>query len=426
MNALPLPSWFEKLLAFLERRLKTDVHYLLSGTFWGGVSQVASIASALALSIVISRYVPKDVYGEYKYILSIVSLLPILSLTGIGSAVLQSVSRGFDGALAEGFRANLRWSYAIFTGALALALYYFWQGNFTLGFGILLGGCISPFMTSATLATSFLLAKKDFVRNALLFGVLGSVGPAIALMATALLHGGTLALVSVYFVANLMTDLYLYWHTMRVYKPARAARDPHMHSYAKHLSVMGVVSSLAGNIDQVLIFHFIGPIELAVYNFATGIVDQTKGPLKNLDQMLQARFAGRDAKEIHGSAGSKFILLALTSIGIIILYSAVAPFIYQILFPAYTEAVPYSQLYALSLLGIVQGPIIAYFSAHKKIYEQYVNTVGSSLLQILFMAGGVIVWGLLGLIAGRVLASLMTTLFTFGQYYRVRKSEFVQ
>ena len=67
---------------------------------------------------------------------------------------------------------------------------------------------------------------------------------------------------------------------------------------------------------------------------------------------------------------------------------------------------PYSQLYAISILGLLGTPFTAYLTAKKKIKEQYILNIVSYVAQIIIMAVGVIVWGLLGLIWVRIIIRL--------------------
>jgi O-antigen/teichoic acid export membrane protein len=393
-----LPQPAHRALNSLGRFFKMDMHYFARGTAWSTLSQIATVFATISLSVVLSHHIPKEAYGEYKFVLSIVSILCIFSLASLGGAVMQSVSRGFDGSLAEGFKANIRWSFAVFVGALAVALYYFFNGNNTLAIGVLLGGCLSPFIASGSLTLAFLTAKKDFARLAIYGSIIGSCVPALALILTALVSKSSLVLVSVYFISNVLTDLFLYWYIVRIYRPDPRTSDPHMMSYAKHLSFMGVLGGVSSNLGQILLFHYVGPVQLALYAFAIGIPDQIKGPMKNLDGMLQVRFVNHENQNIRDNMRNKSLLLLAFALVCIGIYIPLAPYIYHLLFPAYMEAVPYSQVYILSLLGLPLSPAGSYLAAKKLIKEQYIANMSIQFLQIALMAVGVIYWGLWGLV----------------------------
>ncbi len=401
-----LKSRLYRLLRWSEKYTKTDMVYLASGGFWSTAAQVVSSLTVFGFAILVAHVLPKAVYGDYKYILATVALLSSFSLTGIGTAVFQSVASGFDGALREGFWQNLRWSVLIFIGAFVLAAYYFAQGNTSFAFGILIGGSLSPLLTSANIISAFLNAKKDFRRSALYIGIIETLLSVGALAIAVLFTHNPFILAAVYFLGNTLATLWIYRRILRFYKPDPARTDPGMMTYAKHLSLMGVLSTIAGNIDQVLLFHFVGPAELAIYNFAVAIPDQTKGPLKTLNTMMQAKFAARPDEEIRAGMRSKMFWLFISSIIFIILYVLLAPFIYGFFFPNYADAVLYSQIYAISMLSIAFAPAGSYLAAKKKVREQYIVNIGASVIQIAMMAIGVIFWGLLGLVVARVIIKI--------------------
>jgi len=407
MNALPpAPGYLSRFLEWSGRYFKTDMRYLLSGSFWSVIAQLSITVISFFLAYIVSRYISKEAYGIYKYVLSTVALISVFSLNSLGTAVFQSTARGHDGALQEGFKINLRWSAFVFAGSLAFAVWYFAHGNTTLAIGMLVAGSLSPFLTSANLGSSFLGGKKDFFRQSIYFGSVGNGLPLLALIATIFVTKDPLWLILVYSVTNVATSLYFYKRTVARYRPDSEKKDTGMLSYAKHLSVIGILGGIAGNIDHVLLFQNVGSAELAIYVFAISIVDQAKGPLKNLDAMMQARFANHSNQSIRQGMGNKFLWLFFF-IGIsVTAYILIVPYLFQYLFPAYIDAVPYSQIYVLSLFGLVFGPASSYLIAKKKIREQYINSVIGWSVQIILVALGILLWGLWGLVIARVISRL--------------------
>lgn len=405
-------------LRWSERYTKTDMVYLAGGQFWAVIGQVVSSVTVFIFAIIVAQYLPKDVYGEYKYIIGVVALLSSFSLTGLSTAVFQSVASGFDGSLHEGFWRNLKWSALVFLGAFGLAAYYFSQGDHILAGGVLIGGTLSPLLASANLIAPFLNAKKDFRRTAIYIGVIETLLSSGALIITIFLTHNPLILASVYFLGNTFATLWIYRRIVKAYRPDPAKTDPGMMTYAKHLSAMGVLSTIAANIDQVLLFHFVGPVQLAIYNFATAIPDQTKGPLNMFNTMTQAKFIGRSDKEVRTGMRNKIFWLAISSIAFVLLYILIAPYFFAIFFPKYMEAVFYSQIYSISILTVVFAPAASYLIAKKKVREQYINNIALSVIQISSMLIGVIGWGLIGLVWARVITRLAISSLTYVLYSR--------
>lgn len=409
-------------LRWSEKYTKTDMVYLASGGFLSLVSQVTALAGALALAVMVSHYVPKTSYGEYKYILSIIALLSAFSLNGIGAAVLQSAAQGFNSALQKGFWANLRWSFVIFTGALVMALYYLWAGNMTLATGILIGGSLSPFLASASLFSPFLAGKKNFVYQTL-FSIGDNLIPIGLMIGTVMLTSSPLVLVAVYFVSNTMAALFFYRRTRIMYAQRAQPNDETMLRYSKHLSVMGIVGGIAENIDQILLFHFVGGAQLAIYNFAIAIPNQMRTPIKNIDAMLQARFVNRTAKEIRSNMRNKIFWYSISVVTLAAAYFFIAPYLFTFLFPQYLEAVRYSQIYILWILALAFDPINSYISSRKNVKALYTSTIAYSLSKIVLLVIGVLYWGLMGVIIARVATHFIATILNYTLYRRVLRAD---
>lgn len=410
-------DWLVRFLLWSQKYTKTDMLYLARGGFSSAVTQIAGIVVSLLLAVAISHFVPKESYGTYKYVLSIVGILSLFSLNSIGSAVFQSAAQGFDGVLARAFWANIRWSAVVFVGAFLLAAYYFLMGNNTLAAGILIGGSLSPLLASASLFNSFLGGKKDFRRQAF-YGVADVAIPVLVLIGVVMLTSNPIVLVATYFITNTVAALYFYRRTLDAYRSQVHAQDEDMLHYSKHLSVMGIVNGIANYIDQILIFHFLGGAQLAVYNFAIALPDQLKSPAKNIGAILQPRFVAHTGREIQKNMGRKLLLMFAGSISVTVLYILVAPEIYHYLFPKYADAAKYSQLYALWMLTISLDPVSTYLVARKLTSELYINTAVYSVFQLVGVTIGVLMWGIAGVIIARILTRIAVSATNYILYRR--------
>ncbi len=405
------------LLRWSERYTKTDMVYLARGSLYSVIGQGTGLIASLALAIIVSHFVPKEAYGAYKYILSIVAVLSLFSLNSIGSAVFQSAAQGFDGALLRAFWVNIRWSAGVFLGAFALFAYYFIMGNHTLAIGILIGGSLSPFLASANLFSPFLSGKKDFYR-VMLYAIFDNVLPMLIFIGVILLTSNPIVLVATYFITNTAAALYFYRRTAQVYHAHLHMQDDALVGYSAHLSLMGVLTGLANYLDQILIFHYLGGAQLATYNFAIAIPDMMKGPIKNIGVMLQPQFVKRTGEEIVFGMNRKLFWMSAGSIGVAIAYIATAPTIFHTFFPAYSDAIWYSQIYALWILTSALDPVATYLVARKLTGELYVNSAVGAAFGIASIVVGVLLWGLIGVILARIATRAIVVLTNYALYRR--------
>jgi O-antigen/teichoic acid export membrane protein len=398
-----LRNFLYRLLRQSERFFRTDMVYLTKGGFWLAFGHAMAIIIGLILTLGFANLLSKESFGTYKFILSVSGIMTAFSLTGLPSAMIRSIAKGFDNALTKSFRANIKWSFAIFIGGLFGGLYYFLNGNNTLALSLLIVGSLSPFMTSASLYGSFLEGKKDF-RKKSLYGMLQNSVPAIFLLGTIYLVDNPLIIVLVYFISNTAITMVLFYHTLRSSARINAREDTSLLSYSKHLSLMNILATITYHIDKVLIFHFLGTAPLAIYTFAIAPINQLESPGKFIAKLALPKLSEQKISDIHKTLPRKIFVLFVSMLGLVALYITIAPYIFDFLFPKYIESVPFSQVYALTLLftpGMLFGQTL---TAHMKTKALYITKivgpmVNISLLIILLPLFGI--WG--------AIATLITT-----------------
>jgi len=84
--------------AILGQFLGQEDNYFLTQGSYLSIGHVISIICGFLLSIAFARFLPKEIYGQYRYILSVVAILAIFTLPGLKTAITQAVARGFEGS----------------------------------------------------------------------------------------------------------------------------------------------------------------------------------------------------------------------------------------------------------------------------------------------------------------------------------------
>ena len=399
---LSLKNKIYSILRWSEKYTKTDMLYLVKGSFWLVFSQVLTSAAAFLLAVAYANLLPKETFGIYKYIISISGILGILTLVGMNSAVAQAVARGFEGALRRSFLVQLKWGLLLFFAALAGSLYYFTKGNQVLAISFLIIGSFSPLLNSANTYSAFLNGKKDF-KLISFYNILLVLGSNTIIFVTILLTKNPLFIVLAYFAGNTAITLFLYIRTLRVFKPNRK-EDPATMSYGKHLSLNDAISGLALYLDGPLVFHFLGAANLAIYSFVKSPPEQIKGLFKNAGSLTLPKFSERTRDEIKQGMSRKIIVSTLGTVAAVAFYIILAPVVFKIFFPKYLDAVFYSQIYALSLIAI--SSIIPYTSLEAKLAkkELYIYNISTSAIQIGLLVPLIIYFGLLGAVLSKVIS----------------------
>jgi O-antigen/teichoic acid export membrane protein len=407
-----------RLLKATEKYTRTDMTYLARAGFWLNMSTIVTSFGGLLLYVVFGHYASKEVYGTYQYLLSFSAIVASFTLTGMNAAVTRSVARGQEGVLVRSVHVQLLWGALIFVLAGVCGCYYLLHGNATLGWGLVLCGIFVPINNALNTYGSFLSGKKDFRRGfslALWYQI--PYYASVALIA--FLSGHALLLFTANLVSQCIGLFIAYRVTLAVYKP-NDVQDPEVLRYGAHLSAIGLLGSVVSQMDSILTFHFLGATDLALYSFSTAIPDRIGSLFKFLPMAAFPKFAGRAPRDIRVGLARRLFLGTLVALVLAGLYALIAHFIFALLFPAYLEAVGYSQWYALSLGGVLTGVVVNALTAAGNVRALYGYNIASPLVTLGLEFGGILVYGLDGLIGARIIGSIFSLTLAMFLYWRIK------
>ncbi|OHA91156.1 MAG: hypothetical protein A2758_01610 [Candidatus Zambryskibacteria bacterium RIFCSPHIGHO2_01_FULL_49_18] len=398
---LDLRNYLYQTLRKGESLFKTDMIYLAKGGGWLVFGQAIATFLGFFVSIAFANLISKESFGIYKFVLSMAGIVGAFSLTGLGVAVTQSVAKGFE-VLSRGFRHNLKWSLGIFLGGIALFGYYLVNGNLLLSTSFLLMSISLPITTSATLYGAYLLGKKDFRRNSL-FGIISNLIPAATILIAIVFTKNIWVIIFAYFSITALTTYYLYRKTLAIYASYGRRDDPELLSYGKHLSAMDVIGRIAGYVDKILIFHYLGAAPLAIYSFAIAPVEQLQSGKKILSTLILPKISRSSFKELQNTTPKKSLSLALYGLALAGLWMLAAPYFYKLLYPQYLDSVFYSQIYSLTLLAVAGTLFNETLVAHQKKKELYIHRTVMPIAQLILFFIMLPLYGLTGLIITHVI-----------------------
>ncbi|MEK7091625.1 MAG: oligosaccharide flippase family protein, partial [Patescibacteria group bacterium] len=319
---------------------------------------------------------------NYKFILAATSILGGFSLSGMGQAVIQGVAQKKDGVLKDAINESLRWSIITVAIAGVIFIYYWLNDNQVLSWAILITGLATPIINSYGLYGGFLNGRREFKVGSSL-AMISQVLGVIVLIITAMFFHNALYLVLANFAINTLVAIGFYFYVLRTYKP-NPITDHSLVAYGKHVSLINFLGTIASQLDKILIFHYLGAIQLAIYAFATAIPEQIRGSYKNLFNLALPKYSAKEG-ELKSSIIDKTLRLTVMTVGVVLTYMVFAPFIYKFFFPKYLESISYSQWYILGLITIPGLTLFnTYFQVKKETKILYqINIVGNVSMIIL-------------------------------------------
>ncbi len=403
-------------LRWSEKYTKTDMIYLTKGGFWLGFGNIISSFSGFLLAIAFANLLPKETFGIYKYVLSIASILSIATLSGMNTAIVRAIAKGYDGTYAEALQTKIRWGMWGGLAGLFISLYYYLNGNIELTISFLIVSLFTPFMDSLNLYSAYLNGKKDF-KSISNYGMSIKILSSLSIFILLLFTSNLLILLFVYFLSNTLLRLLFTILTAKKHKTDTIKKDNETISYGKHLSLVNAVNTGATQIDSILIFQFLGVVELAIYSFAMVVPEQIKSFLKNINILILPKFSENKHNITKKDLNKKILIFTAILTPFLAISILVLPFVFKIFFSNYTESVFYGQLLILSMIVFPIGSIgVSYLNAMKKQKELYQYNLFSSITLIGFLLLGVN-FGLIGVVSAKILQRLaISTMLIFLTY----------
>jgi O-antigen/teichoic acid export membrane protein len=132
--------------------------------------------------------------------------------------------------------------------------------------------------------------------------------------------------------------------------------------------------------------------------------------LKFIPSSALPKFAEKSEEEIRATIAPKLLMLTAAGLIAALGYILLAPLFFRIFFPEYMEAVPYSQLYAVMMLGLAGNVAISALIGQGKKLDLYLLNIITPIAQILLQLFGVIWFGLTGLVITKAIAVLLSGL----------------
>lgn len=394
----------------INRLLRTDTEYILKGGTWSTATLFLTVATSLLVSVVFANYLDPNTYGNYKYVLSFIGTITAFSLSGINLLIIKSVSKGHEGSFISGAKQALKWNSLIFTFGVICSIYYLLSGNIILGSSLFVASIAQPLLLSSKTYSSFLNGRKNF-RAIFVFRIIETIISTAAVIFVAIHTENPLTLITTYYLSHTIINAAFFFIVRKVFKPNQESSEEDFKETV-HFSLMTVLADIAGHIDKILVFKYLGVTQLAIYGFALAPYTQLRSPSKIVINLVLPKFSARNFDEIRKGIHHKVFILFIVYLSIFIAYYLSTPYIYSVLFPKYMESVLYTQILAL---GLLSAPAILYnkaLVAHAKIKELYIIKTVSPVIKIILLFVLIQKFDLMGLVIAVTVSEYISSILS--------------
>lgn len=393
----------------LSRFFKTDMMYVTKSGFWLNANFILVSLFGLLSSVLFAHLVSKEIYGTYQFVIAIAGVIAVFAPNNMSSAVLRAVAQGYEGDFVKATRYQLRWGVIASVISVFASLWYVFHENIPLSLSLLLVALFMPSTLALNTWNAYIQGKKDY-RRYFFYNAL----------ATTISYGGIIWvlffkrefmwLIAANIIFGFLSNLVLYFVTVKKMRP-HTETDPGTIPYGKHLSIMGIPQGLVGQLDALLIFHYVGAQALAVYSFATLLPEKITGGLKFIPLITLPKFSEKSESEVKDFFRKKIWWL-LFFLGVMsALYALLSPYLFRFIFPAYVESIPFTQVYSLSFFAIAASVAQGALLSQRKVKELYITTLAFPILKTVLMFVLMFFYGVWGIIYAQLITILFQIIF---------------
>lgn len=402
-------------LLHAQRLLQTDLQYIKKNGGWVLLGQIVIAIFGFGLTVAFANLLSQQQYGIYKFILATGGLIAVFKMSGLRLAVTQAVARGAHGTTWAALWAAARWNTFVVCISVVVSAYYFWQDNAILAIGILLVGIHSAILGAIRAYRGYLAGTEQFRTGTI--QDLTTTGISTGCVLLVLLYtDNVLALVTAGIAPTLLLTSWFAWRTMRTIDRSAESSASAL-TFGKHVSLQNILLAVGTHIDKVILFQWLGSIELAIYAFAQLLPDYVGGLFKNVMSIAVPKFATKEKTDLRGSIRRKLWQLTAIMLIPIGIYILVAPYMFQLLFPAYLDSVWYSQILICMLVTFPALYLFtAYFDAREATGTLYIVKITNSVIKISLVL--LCIWwlGILGAVLAQILSRVLQS-FVLAYFY---------
>ncbi len=406
----------------LQTKLKINLNYFISGAFWLTAAKIVGLSTTFVTSVVLANTLSEEMYGEYRYLLSVLIILVIPTLPGMDTALTRSVAKGFDATFFSALKTKITWGLWGSVGSLGVGTYYLLHENITLGLGFFIAALFIPIMDPANIYLAFLSGKKNFKLQTYDQLIVRGIASILIIATVLLVSTNILVIFSVYLLSYTLLRLWFLWQTSRRIDQTTTA-DPHTSAYGKHLTLIGLPTIVSKTLDSLLVFHFVGPAGLAGYALAKIPLKQIQNIFASINVLALPSLAQRDLATVKKTLPKKIALSYIIIIPIVIAYWYVAETFFGIFYSPYIDFVLISQIYTLQALTF---PLSIFDTALRAFGEKkrlYLHTYGTAILRTGLLVLLVPLSGVAGATQAILIAAVLGSIFLTIMFFSATGSE---
>ncbi|MDC1205243.1 hypothetical protein N8083_00140 [Candidatus Pacebacteria bacterium] len=412
----------QKITQYTTEKLGVNADYVFKGGSWLTVNTAISAVSAILLAMILGNILSLEVYGTYKYLISVLALIGACLLNGFKTIIPQTIAKGGIDFFTVASRMYFKWSFVATILSFIGAVHYFSQSNIVLAIGMMCIGIFLPFYYTFNLYGTYPIGTANFKLQAKqnLAYVLCTT---TAVVLAALFTSDALSILIALLISSTGISGIFYFATRKKIQQTREVYEKET-KYGIQLSFIMMFGKISETLNNIAVFHFLGATQLAIYAFALAIPKQLRISQKILALLALPSFSRRTLSELRVAMFKKLCIAYSFVVVLIVSYWISAPIIFTYLFPQYLQAIPYSQFLSLMLLTIPTSMLRQTLSSHMQKKRLYFYEITVPIVRITTLITLVQMYALWGAVASFLTVAAYQTIVLFIAFFTIKPDKF--
>jgi|APSaa5957512535_1039671.scaffolds.fasta_scaffold63034_1 O-antigen/teichoic acid export membrane protein len=377
---------------FSKKDINKAIHYIKNQGPWVLLGRSFLMTTGLILSIILTRMMTKDEYGEYQYILSILTIFGFLSLPASTNVLIRYYGQGYHWSYISLFFLRVKSSLLGVILFLCMAIYSYYINDIYFAIVFLVFSICFPLFYSCDLFEYLLQSVMNYKKLNLYYIVRESIR-FIMIIFTYWLSGTIALTIIVYILSITIINSWSYYKIKKdyliEYKNIENNVQKKMHTMAINLSLVGIFLLVTSQIDKILIAKYIDMESLAIYSIGMLIGMSINMFFKSILSIFNAKLVNHKV-----SFGNYLIIFIAGSISGWLLTYIMSYTIDLIYGNAYRLSATYANIVLLSLgvhlvSTLYHSNFLFYYNKSEKII--YAGQISISSILILLISTFIVI-----------------------------------
>jgi len=369
----------------IVKALHAMIRHLKEHGPWIFLGRIYMSGGLLLISIILTRLMSQEEFGQYRYVMTMTTIVAILSMPGVAEVVVRTIPRGQFSAYNYLFLFRLKVSITTIFAFLAFAFYSFEIAGAGMMISLFLIGLTLPlYFTGQINQYGYLAQMRIRDLNRLYVGrttlqVLGVVGAYVI---------SNSVFLSLACMIMLLTSYDLWKHRRIVMELSNKADEiPLDKRRLRRDSFMITISTalpiLAVDLDKILVQDIVGFDQLGIYSIGLSFGVVLSAFFKPFIDSIAPKLVHHSPKIRH------YLIVFLTGTAIGFIFALATPIVVPMLFgDAYTASAPLAVIVLLSM-GLFFVKVLyfnyAKFNKDRKLGAFHIANITSAALIILYV-----------------------------------------